>query len=157
MKVASTGWPNQVPLTVAVRAPMAFTGHMGPRGNGAKGFFACSRTRQDFTASGCVPPTGSQRRVQRRGGAPGPVTLMTRDTAAGLTAANCPAPAGDAGLEAWRLPHAVAAAAQTAAISRYRAPAGTRSVRNLMPIGRSPSMVGSGSAYLPSAQAIRPV
>jgi hypothetical protein len=58
---------------------------------------------------------------------------MTRDTAAGLAAAGCPAAAGEAGLEARRVPHAVAAAAQTAAIRKYRPPAGTRSVRSLMP------------------------
>jgi hypothetical protein len=75
--------------------------------------------------------------------------LMTRDTAAGLVCgAGCPAPAGDAGLEACRVPHAVAAAAQSAAIRKYRAPTGAQSVCSLMPVGRSLSMVGSGSACL---------
>src|SRR5580693_3265800 len=102
-------------------------GHSTPFGVGANGVFALSRVAQAAAASGCVPPTGSQRSVQCLAAAPlPPLTLMSRDTFGAV-------PPGAAAEGAAALPHAVAAAAANAAIRKYRALPRARSMSGLMP------------------------
>src|SRR5580693_8603626 len=105
-----------MPLTVAVFELARIIGHATPLRAGANGVFALSRTAQARAGSGWVPPTGSHSGVQCSVGCPGPpLTLMSRDTFGGTGLAGAAAPAG-----AVVLPHAVAAAAQIAAIRKYR-------------------------------------
>src|SRR3984885_862287 len=93
-----------------------------PFGVGANGVFALSRVARAAAASGCVPPTGSQRSVQCLVAAPlPPLTLMSRDTFGA-------APPGAAAEGAAALPHAVAAA-----IRKDRALPRARSMSGLMP------------------------
>src|SRR6266536_2479075 len=85
-----------------------------------------------------MPPTGSQRSVQRSALAPGlAFSWMTRETFdAGQVLAAVP-------LLACTLPHALRAAAQVAAIRMDRALVPARSMCIIMPLGRGAGPHGS--------------
>ena len=96
---------------MAVLVPTMIIGQAMPFGAGANGSLALSSTAQAAAGSGWVPPAGSHRSVQCLAAALAePLTLMSRDTF-GAVLPDAAVPLGAA-----VLPHAVAAAAQTAAI-----------------------------------------
>jgi len=81
---------------VAVSSPVAIIGHIIPCRTGANGCLTLSNWRQAAAASGCVPPVGSHRSVQRSALTPGRgVTSMMTETlaAAVLGAADAVEPA----------------------------------------------------------------
>src|SRR5215470_14794261 len=77
-----TDWPNQLPVTMIVRSLSMIIGHMTCLLGGANGLFNASSARQAAAGSGCDPPGGSHRSVQRVAGCPGFVTVNISDTLA---------------------------------------------------------------------------